>query len=712
MANANINIQLSNGKQAGQTINELRQQANRLTREVNNLKPGTEEFVKKSADLNKVTGRLGEVRKEAKGVSVASQGMVQEMMQFVPFSGQLNTLAGGFKSLRVAMMAIPILAIVGAFAALFQWFRRTEEGAQKLRVITAAVSQVFDSLMDVASAAGKELFEMFSNPKEAVKDLWEAIKTNILNRFTGLIDSFKFAGKAIKAALNLDWDAMKENAAAAGESILQATTGIDDLPGKVKKGVDSAKESIKDLYDEVKEDVEGAVALQERENRLMEQKREFKVREAQLENEISEARLIGNNQELTTAERAAAMTEALEKQQQLSNERVKLAEEELRIQQERNALSDSTEADLEKEAELEAQIIRIRKQSTDQSREIFSMLTGLRKQEHDKQVRDAEAAAKAEMEAAKELEDLRIEVMEDGVEKQIAKIELDTDRKIVALTGSAEQIAEQEKLLEEQKQQEIQAIKDKYAAEEADKAKSQAAKLQKIEEEKHQALMGSLNVMGQLFGGLASFYEEGTEQYKQFAIAQAVMSTFQAAIEAYKSTSAIPIVGPALAPIAAATALAFGFKQVQAIRETKPSEQKFEQGGILRGNRHSNGGIAGVVRSTGQPIEMEDGEIILNRRVGMSAFGRAAASNLNAMFGGTKFEAGGPVNPLAGTAPVQQAVGAGSGGNRELLVLVSEFRAMKAEVLRWPKVLKVHNNVQETREGLKTLNSLERDVDV
>jgi uncharacterized protein YoxC len=469
MANANINIQLSNGKQAGQTINELRQQANRLTREVNNLKPGTEEFVKKSADLNKVKGRLGEVRKEVQGVSDATGGMVSEMLQFVPFgdqiqgiAGRVRLLSGGFKGLRAAIISTGIGALVVVMGSLFAWFQRTEEGAQKLRVITAALGQVFNSLMDVVSAGGSALYDMFSNPKEAVTGLWEVIKTNILNRVTGLIDTFKFAGKAIKAALDLDWDAMKENAAAAGESIMQATTGIPDLPNKAKKAVDGAKESIKDLYKEIKTDVAGAVALQERENKLIEDKRNFMLREEALQNKISDARKKGNDQTLSNAERAEALNLAMDLQNTLANEKIALAEEEYLIQKERNALSNTSEADLDKEIELERELGRIRRKSTDEQREIFSMVTGIQKQEQDKRVRQTEEATKIELEATKKLEDLKVEAMEDGLQKQIAKIEMDTERKMAALTGSEEQIREQRLLLEDIANQQIADAKEKH----------------------------------------------------------------------------------------------------------------------------------------------------------------------------------------------------------------------------------------------------------
>ena len=65
--------------------------------------------------------------------------------------------------------------------------------------------------MDLAVGLGGAISNAFENPKEAVAGLWEAIKTNIVNRITGLIDTFKFFGKTIKAAFNLDFDEVKKS---------------------------------------------------------------------------------------------------------------------------------------------------------------------------------------------------------------------------------------------------------------------------------------------------------------------------------------------------------------------------------------------------------------------------------------------------------------------------------------------------------------------
>lgn len=68
---------------------------------------------------------------------------------------------------------------------------------------------------------------------------------------------------------------------------------------------------------------------------------------------------------------------------------------------------------------------------------------------------------------------------------------------------------------------------------------------------------------------------EASTAYKAFAIAQATIATYTSAIEAYKSASAIPIVGWVLGPVAAAAAVAAGLANIGKIRSAR------EQGGNL-----------------------------------------------------------------------------------------------------------------------------------
>lgn len=102
--------------------------------------------------------------------------------------------------------------------------------------------------------------------------------------------------------------------------------------------------------------------------------------------------------------------------------------------------------------------------------------------------------------------------------------------------------------------------------------KAQQQKLNKIE----QSVTGSLGVMSDVFSTISELSTEGSKEAKGFAIAAAVMDTLASAVGAYKSTVSIPYVGPILAPIAAATALAAGYAQVRKIQST---DEKTGNGG-------------------------------------------------------------------------------------------------------------------------------------
>lgn len=63
--------------------------------------------------------------------------------------------------------------------------------------------------------------------------------------------------------------------------------------------------------------------------------------------------------------------------------------------------------------------------------------------------------------------------------------------------------------------------------------------------------------------------EKAFKAQKAVSIAEALISTYEMAVKAYKALAGIPIVGPALGTAAAAAASIFGLKQVDAIRKTQ-----------------------------------------------------------------------------------------------------------------------------------------------
>jgi hypothetical protein len=170
----------------------------------------------------------------------------------------------------------------------------------------------------------------------------------------------------------------------------------------------------------------------------------------------------------------------------------------------------------------------------------------------------------------------------------------------------------------------------------------------------------TLQASSDFFGNLATLQNSSNSKMarvgKAAAIAQAVISTYQSATQAYAAMSGIPYIGPALGAAAAAAAIVAGLANVAQIR-AQPV------GGYAEGGYTGPGGkyqVAGVVHA---------GEGVLSQR-DMAALGGPAAFEAfrRGLHG---YADGGFVSPLAGVpapslpmsprAPALPAVGAGRG---------------------------------------------------
>ena len=112
------------------------------------------------------------------------------------------------------------------------------------------------------------------------------------------------------------------------------------------------------------------------------------------------------------------------------------------------------------------------------------------------------------------------------------------------------------------------------------KAGNNSAKVQKLEKERDKKIATEKN--------------KANKKAMRMEIAQATVQTAQAAISAYKSAAAIPMVGYILAPIAAAAALAYGALQVATIKKQHQAEAAgYYEGGFTGGSSYRR--EAGVV---------------------------------------------------------------------------------------------------------------------
>lgn len=151
--------------------------------------------------------------------------------------------------------------------------------------------------------------------------------------------------------------------------------------------------------------------------------------------------------------------------------------------------------------------------------------------------------------------------------KQIEEI-----NKLVIAEKDKDQLLLQNEELFQANKAEIQAkwfrkSQDTILAEEKLKFQARQAELRGYSE-----FLGSLAELARVFG------RKGFAAYKALAIASAIIDTIRGAQAAYTSTAEIPYIGPAAAPIAAATAYIAGAARVAQIAQQQP--QGYQAGGF------------------------------------------------------------------------------------------------------------------------------------
>jgi len=302
------------------------------------------------SNIGDVSKDAGNAASEFKIMGVSLNGVKRG------FASAAVTAKGMFGSIKAGLISTGIGAFVVLVGSLIAYFKSTKDGAEKLERAMAGFGAVISVITDRLSTFGEVIVSAFENPQQAIEDLWEAIKTNLLNRVQGIIDAFGYLGKTIQSALSFDWDEMKENAAGFGESMVQVATGVDDLTGKMAAG-------FKELGDEIEKDVAAAMRLKGLTQQLKDEEREFNKVRAQTRQEIQKARLDALDESKTAEERLAALQTANELELKTTEDVLEMQRRKIQIQKETMALSENMAEDLDELAALEVGLIDLQTQS-------------------------------------------------------------------------------------------------------------------------------------------------------------------------------------------------------------------------------------------------------------------------------------------------------------------------------------------------------------
>lgn len=327
----------------------------------------------------------------------------------------------GFKSLKFAIAATGIGALIIAITAVGQAFTRSEEGQNKFAKLMGVIGAVTGQFMDAIAGLGDLIIGAFENPKEAILGFVNLIKDNIVNRFEGLLELVPKLGKAIGLLFE---GKFAEAGKTAANALVKVSLGVDDIVGKTQQAIDKTSEFIQATVEEGR--IAGKIADQRAKADKVE--RDLLVQRAEANRKIAELREIAANKEtVTVQERLDAIKEASKVENEITAKEIEAAKLRLEAKQAENALGLSTKADLEEEAQLKARVIELETARLNTQKRLTAELTGaIREQAAE------EKAIQAEKDAAEKERKDRIAKEDKEREQTQLKEKTERDARIVA----------------------------------------------------------------------------------------------------------------------------------------------------------------------------------------------------------------------------------------------------------------------------------------
>lgn len=565
--------------------------------------------VKAAGGLEAFKQQMKGVDKEVKNTSASTQqlsGTLDRMTggaitKFGAFRGALGTVTKGFVTLRGAIMATGIGALLVLIGSLTAAFKRSEEGQNKFSKILGVIGSVVSNLLDVFANFGEAVISAFENPKKAWQSFtsslqsgYEFIKKQVLDRLSGTFGLLTGNIQASILKMRVAWNEFTGDdteAKALKKELIDVQKYVDDSRKKivnanaeVAKGFMSAVESVKEFGREVIKDAKSAAKVADQRAAADKAARDLIIERANAERDIAELReKAADKENVSTEERIKALEEAGRISEELAQKEIAVSKLRADAKTLENSLSKSTREDLDEEARLRADVINAETAKLKLQKALTAELTTAR--------RESAAAAKGETESTKEqvdeigkiLEDFRKKEQDRAAETEVQKIELEQQRAL----------AELDRLVatEEQKQK----VKDYYEieltrarAEEETKLKKETADAQKAIDDA--ALATKIKTLDDTEKGLNQLSDmagESTVAGKGFAIASATLNTYRGVSDALAATTVTPF-ETALKFVNAAAILTNGLRNVKKIVSVKIPNAK--GGGGTGGASSPSGG--------------------------------------------------------------------------------------------------------------------------
>jgi chemotaxis protein histidine kinase CheA len=553
------------------------------------IKTDTQSATKDIKNLEKAVEGVNKEVKETTGSTEAMGGVLDNVTggavsKFKGLKGSLKGVITSFKTLRVAIISTGIGALVIGIVALSAAFKGSEDGQNKFAKIMTVIGAAVGNLVDLLADLGEGIINAFTNPVETIKGFADTIKTFVVDKITGTIDSIGLLGSAIKKVFSGDFKGALEDTKKGFKGL------VDNSPyGIIRDGIKSATDATKEFIKEQKRELGQAAAVADMRAKADKIERKLIVDRSKLESEIANLRLKSRQEEeFSAAERKQALLDAQVLEDQLLDKETEFLELRRDAQILENTFSRSNKENLTKEAEAIAAVNRQQAARANTARQVQREVNTISKQiEAENKQKDNEEKARI-----KELDDFKKTLRDaEAVSEQqkrdleLIKIQEHYDNLILQAEENNIKTDELEAARDEAKRLKQKEFDDKDLA--AQKATADASlQIQKLElDAKQTALNGYASALSSISGIIG----QETEAGKGLAIASSLVNTYASIAGQLKAFSGVPIPGYAIAQ-AIATGVV-GFANVKKIASVKiPKTQG--SGGAVSGSVTGSGGSA------------------------------------------------------------------------------------------------------------------------
>jgi len=488
-----------------------------------------------------------------------------------PVGQAVQAVQGFGKSLMVLAanpVVLTITAITASLGLLYKAFTSTDEGGEKVDQLMAGLSAVMNVFRDVLVKVANILIGIFTEPQKALNDFSAMLKENIINRFEGLLELLPQLGKAISLLFSGEFS---EAGKVATNAVAKVALGVEDMTGKL----DAAGKAIGKVMDEAQREAQIAANIEKQFAKIEDAERSLGVQRAKQNKELAEARLMMEDENATLEDRIKALKQVGTAEDSLLAKEMKIAKEKLALIQQRNSLSDVSDAMAQEAADAQSKVYALEEQSILRKRKLTKSIDALNKEDAAKrkqELKDELDASKAAVEAEIAFKQRAADGEEKFINEQYAKEQL---RITKTISDEKEKQKALEKLELDRLANLIQAKRDagqstidlelQLAQKEIAIKKETADASKKIDEAKHANSVALLDATGAALSTFSQLVGEQTAIGKTLSVASAIIATYSGANKALEAGAATPPLGY----INAAAIIATGLLNVKKILSVK-----------------------------------------------------------------------------------------------------------------------------------------------